>query len=316
MTPDQTPKYPFVTKVSIILSIFLITLIIFVTSNSIFHFNDIKLPDFSYRAMEPVDIRVLISAVDGMEMVYVPAGPFLMGSKEEDKDAYNNEKPQHEVVLDAFWIDRTEVTNSQYTLCVNAGICEPPTAFGVIRYDSITRDSYYDDPSFANYPVIHIDWYAARIYCEWTGRRLPTEAEWEKAARGTDGRRYPWGNKNVAGNLVNLADRNTAWSYSFKLSNDGYEDTSPVGNYPGGASPYGAYDMAGNVWEWVADLFDEDYYMVSPSRNPTGAEAGDNYVLRGGSFRNSNWGIRSSLRSYLFPAFAYGYIGFRCAMSE
>jgi serine/threonine-protein kinase len=316
MTPNQKPKRSLIYKISIISFIFLVVLVIFVTLNTIFHFDDLKLPDLSYRAMNPVDLRIRISALDGMEMVYVPAGAFIMGSKENDEEALVSEKPQHEVDLDAFWIDRTEVTNAQYALCVNAGTCEPPTAFGVIRYDSITRDSYYGDPEFDNYPVIHVDWFAASTYCAWAGRRLPTEAEWEKAARGTDGRRYPWGNKNVAGNLLNLADQSTTWSFAFRLADDGYEDTSPVGNYPEGASPYGAYDMAGNVWEWVADWFGKYYYPVSPYRNPSGAESGEDRVLRGGSYRNSNWGIRNTLRSYLSPLFAYGYIGFRCAMSE
>jgi len=122
-------------------------------------------------------------------MVYVPAGRFWMGSEDGDPDAFYNEKPQHEVNLDAFWIDRTEVTNAQYRRCVDDGPCSPPSRS--ISYD---RDNYYDNPEFDDYPVIYVDWNQAKAYCTWADKRLPTEVEWEKAARGTDRRIYPWGN--------------------------------------------------------------------------------------------------------------------------
>jgi eukaryotic-like serine/threonine-protein kinase len=251
-----------------------------------------------------------------MEMVYVPAGPFIMGSKEDDSKAYASEKPAHEVYLDAFWIDRTEVTNGQYARCVDTGVCEHPTAFGVEKTDSVTRDWYYSNPAYDDYPVINVNWNAARVYCEWAGRRLPTEAEWEKAARGTDQRWFPWGNKNVRGSYLNLADRGTGYEHSYNLVDDGYDDTSPAGNYPAGASPYGAYDMAGNVWEWTADWYSRSYYRESPYENPTGPETGALKVLRGGSYNNGNWAIRPTTRSYLGPIYAYAYIGFRCAASD
>ena len=191
--------------------------------------------------------------------------------------------------------------------------CEPPTSFGVEKIRSNTRDWYYGNPEYERYPVVYVDWDSAVSYCEWTGRRLPTEAEWEKAARGTDQRWYPWGNLNVRGSLVNLADRGSGQEYSYNLVEDGFTDTSPAGNYPEGASPYGAYDMAGNVWEWVSDWYSRTYYSVSPSENPAGPESGSLKVLRGGSYNNSNLSIRPSTRSYLGPMYAYGYVGFRCA---
>jgi len=167
-----------------------------------------------------------ISPKDGMVQVYVPAGSFQMGSDTGDSD----EKPVHTVTLDAFWIDRTEVTNAMYALCVEAGKCSPPSSS-----KSYTRDNYYGDAQYNNYPVIYVTWDNANAYCEWAGRRLPTEAEWEKAARGTDGRTYPWGD---------AAPDSTRLNYN---SNVG--DTTEAGKYPSGASPYGVWDMAGNVWE-------------------------------------------------------------------
>jgi len=294
---------------------FLALLVIFIILNTIFHFNYLRFPDFSYQPMDPVTMRTQVSPVDGVPMVYVPAGAFMMGVKQVDEEGSSDEKPLHEVDLDAFWIDQTEVTNVQYVLCVQAGVCEPPTAFGVVKPNSNTRPFYYGNPDFADYPVVYVNWYAAQAYCQWAGRRLPTEAEWEKAARGTDQRWYPWGDQNVAGTLVNLADRIYGTDFSFTLVNDGYYDTSPVGSYPRGASPYGALDMAGNVWEWTADWFSADYYAQSPLHNPTGPVEGSSRALRGGSFNNSNRTIRTTERSYLGPLFAYGYIGFRCAVS-
>ncbi|MGH2619751.1 MAG: formylglycine-generating enzyme family protein, partial [Anaerolineales bacterium] len=170
-------------------------------------------------------------------MVFVPAGPFEMGSNSGD----NSERPVHTVTLDAFWIDRTEVTNAMYEMCVNAGACESPG-----RTESYSRSSYHGDSQFANYPVIFVSWYDAKASCEWAGRRLPTEAEWEKAARGKDGRTFPWGNASPDANLLN-----------FDLD---VGDTTETGEYPAGASPYGALDMAGNVWEWVNDWYEETYY--------------------------------------------------------
>jgi len=170
-------------------------------------------------------------------MVYVPAGEFIMGSDEGDSD----EQPVHTVYLDAFYIDKYEVTNAQYRRCVEAGAYSLP--------HSTDR---YTDPNYAEYPVVYVDWYQAEAYCRWAGKRLPTEAEWEKAARGTEGRIWPWGNA-FDGSKVNSCDKNCPYDYNDASVDDGYADTAPVGSYPAGASPCGALDMAGNVWEWVAD---------------------------------------------------------------
>jgi formylglycine-generating enzyme required for sulfatase activity len=242
-------------------------------------------------------------------MVYVPAGAFWMGSKESDPDANDDEKPQHEVILDAFWIDRTEVTNGQYRRCVDDGACSPPSSSS-----SSTRDSYYGTSEFDDYPVIFVDWEQADAYCTWAGKRLPTESGWEKAARGTDKRMYPWGD-GFDGNLVNFCDVNCGFDRKNEDWDDGYADTAPVGNYPNGASPYGALDMAGNVWEWVADWYGEDYYAGSPDRNPQGADSGEMRVLRGGSWSFDQEGVRAANRSSSEPSGLYGDVGFRCARS-
>jgi len=237
-----------------------------------------------------------VSAKDGMVLVYVPAGDFLMGSTDSDPQAQSDEKPQHRVSLDAYWIDRTEVTNAMYALCVSAGACQPPG-----NTSSYTRINYYGNSQYADYPVIYVDWKNAQAYCGWVGRRLPTEAEWEKAARGTDGRIYPWGNGSPSSSLLN---------YNFDFGN-----TTVVGNYPSGASPYGALDMAGNVWEWVADWYDSSYYANSPSSNPTGPALGQYRVLRGGSWNYEKEYVRSAGRNWDGPAVSGGFIGFRCALA-
>jgi serine/threonine-protein kinase len=202
---------------------------------------------------------------DNAVMVYVPAGPFWMGSTDPqvddalalcskyrsdcDRELFSNEQPPHQVSLDAYWIDQTEVTNTQYTQCVNAGGCTPPS-----DSNSYTRDSYYDNPEYDAYPVIFVSWDQANAYCEWAGKRLPTEAEWEKAARGTDRRTFSWGNA-FDGSKVNFCDLNCSLEWTDLDWDDGYADTAPAGSYPSVASPYGVLDMAGNVWEWVADWY-------------------------------------------------------------
>lgn len=230
---------------------------------------------------------------DGMTLLYVPAGTFSMGSVNGNHD----EKPVHTVYLEAFWIDQTEVTNAMYVKCAAAEVCDEP-----ISKSSVTRNDYYGASKFDNYPVIYVTWEDASAYCTWAGRRLPTEAEWEKAARGENGFTYPWGNDTPDNNLLNY--------------NSHMGDTVAVGSYPQGASPYGALDLAGNVWEWVSDWYASNYYQGSPVLNPQGPASGRDRVLRGGSWYFYNFIVRSANRGRFVPTSSYNDIGFRCAMSD
>jgi formylglycine-generating enzyme required for sulfatase activity len=238
-----------------------------------------------------------VSPVDGMVQVDVPAGEFLMGSPGSNVLANNDEKPQHSVYLDAYWIDQTEVTNAMYARCVNAGACQPPAST-----QSKAREKYYGDSTYDDYPVIYVSWNDAKAYCGWAGRRLPTEAEWEKAARGTDGRVYPWGNQYPSLTLAN-----------YKSVESNQVDTSEVGHYPAGASPYGALDMAGNVWEWVNDWYGANYYTLSPASNPPGPATGTERVLRGSSWEAGDWALRTVNRSHSELVSSLEGVGFRCA---
>ncbi|MBN1995201.1 MAG: SUMF1/EgtB/PvdO family nonheme iron enzyme [Anaerolineae bacterium] len=238
-------------------------------------------------------------------MVLVPAGPFEMGSDNGQDD----EKPIHTVTLDAFYIDQYELTNSRYAACVEAGVCAPPSSTR-----SSTRDSYYGNPEYNEYPVIYVNWEQAQTYCRWRGARLPTEAEWEKAARGVDGRAYPWGN-DFDGSRLNFCDKSCGFDWADKNYDDGYADTAPVGSYPIGASPYQVYDMAGNVWEWTADWYASDYYANSPPENPPGPASGEYRVVRGGAWSNNSLSARAAARYGFAPASSNYGLGFRCVRS-
>ncbi len=229
---------------------------------------------------------------DNAPMVYIPAGTYTIGN---DAGA-EEERPAHAVFLDAFWIDQHEVTNAQYRQCSSAGKCMPP-----VNRSSNTRETYYDNPKFDNYPVIFVSWQDAANFCKWAGKRLPTEAEWESAGRGVDARLYPWGNE-----------------FDEERVNAGgaIGDTSAVGSYPNGASEFGVLDLSGNVWEWVADWYSSIYYRNAPRENPQGPAAGTTRGLRGGSWDMQEFFARLPHRGDLVPDNSNENIGFRCAQSD
>ncbi len=272
----------------------------------------VTLPASTASPLPPAAVSTLVvgdsmtSPKDGMTLLYIPAGDFEMGSTGNEAD----ERPVHDVYLNAFFMDQTEVTNAMYAICVNDGKCEPPRANTSYTQNASNGSFYYGNPLFDNYPVIFVSWVDARNYCKWADRRLPTEAEWEKAATWDAGKEikriYPWGNKIDC----------TYANYYGKGNDLCVGDTSAVGSYPDGVSFYGILDMAGNVWEWVADRYDPEYYGVtSEYSNPTGPRSGDYIVIRGGSFLTGRaTGVRSSDRDKLPPDNTSHNIGFRCAM--
>ena len=247
---------------------------------------------------------------DGMNQVFVPEGSFLMGSPDGDPDVFPHERPQHSVWLGSFWIDQTEVTNAMYARCVAEGTCQPPRSTAANTYGT-----YYGNPVYDRYPVIWVDWSQAQTYCQWAGRRLPTEAEWEKAARGTGGGYYPWGDEPVSqAMLAEFEDVSDSCARAHYGACEPYRDTALVGERTAGVSPYGALDMAGNVWEWVGDWYAVDYYQHSTDSDPRGPEQGTQRVLRGGSFAaNFSRDLRSAHRYPMDPdQTIYGF-GIRCA---
>jgi formylglycine-generating enzyme required for sulfatase activity len=225
-----------------------------------------------------------VNPIDDAEYVLVPEGEFTMGTEDGDPDT----QPAHTVYLAEFSIMRTEVTNAQYKPCVDAGVCTPP------------QNERWNDSAFADHPVTDVSWQQADEFARWAGRHLPTEAQWEKAARGTDARLYPWGNE--------ISD-DTQLNYNHPTG-----DTLPVGSYPDGASFYGVLDMAGNVEEWVADWYAADYYANAPAQDPAGPDEGVTRVLRGGSYFSNRQGVRVTSRAKALPDAHFASVGFRLVM--
>lgn len=254
---------------------------------------------------------------DGMPLVYVPTGEFKMGSE----FGLTDERPQHDVFLDAYWIDQTEVTNAMYRKCIEDGACNLP-------YSTVE----FDNPDFSDHPIVFVSWVDAENYCEWAGRRQPTEAEWEKAAiwdAGSNEQRvYPWGNEYDCkmGNFDDELILDASIMPNTPEDCDGYIRSAPVGSFSEGASPYGVLDMGGNVWEWVHDAFLEvdpltasvqNYYAISPRENPQGVDPSltDYRVVRGGSWSMLFGFGRGAYRLWYGLDDAYEDIGFRCALS-
>lgn len=232
----------------------------------------------------PEDVRI-------ENMVYIPAGYFTMGSDEHEE----NETPSHKVFLNGFFIDKYEVRNSEYALFLQAANHKKPKYW---------NDSRYNAP---DQPVVGVSWYDAYAYAKWIGKRLPTEAEWEKAARGTDMREWPWGNKWLE-------------SYRFYYLNaygkeDNYEYTAPVDYYNAGVSPFGVMNMAGNVWEWCDDWYDRDFYKYQVIVAPRNTVKGSMKVLRGGSWVNNLEDTRVAKRARNYPDVGLDIYGFRCALT-
>lgn len=229
------------------------------------------------------------------EAVAVPAGPFVMGSERGAAD----ERPVHAVEVARFRLDRHEVTNARYRACVERGPCTRPALS-----TSHQRARYFDDPAFGDHPVIFVSWAQADRFCRFAGGRLPTEAEWEKSARGAapDRREFPWGDEPPDCLRANMGGVDGCVG-----------DTDRVGQRPAGASPFGALDMAGNVWEWVADWYAAGYYGASPARDPRGPGSGTLKVMRGGCWESGASSLRVSCRRAELPAAWADNVGFRCA---
>jgi formylglycine-generating enzyme required for sulfatase activity len=253
-----------------------------------------------------------ISPVDGMTLLPVPAGDFRMGTEKSFVGSQPDELPQHKVQMGAFWIDQTEVTQGMYQACVDDGACSPVS-------DDITA-ALGADPQL---PAAGVTWFQASQYCAWAGRSLPTEAQWEKSARGTDGRLYPWGwvgaPKSGSSLRLNFCDASCPYAYKDSTLDDGFPGAAPVGQFPAGESPFGALDVAGNVWEWVADWYQSDAYQADRGADPQGPDSGLWKGIRGGSWLEPSWEgsvlpDRTANRGYLDPNSFRVDLGFRCAV--
>jgi formylglycine-generating enzyme required for sulfatase activity len=246
--------------------------------------------DFTIK-IHPTDSKLDVLDAREVPMVLVQGSRYKYGDI-----GLAGQSPDLNIYLDSFYIDKFEVTNALYKICINSGACQPPP-----NISSRTHFSYYEDSKFDNYPVINVDWDMANSYCAWRGARLPTEAEWEVAARGVDKRTYPWGN-NLDCSYANYTDSSGQACF---------EDVSPVDKYDLGISPFGVYGLSGNVWEWVNDWYSENYYPTSFVVNPQGPKPDKYRVIRGGAWDDDNNSTLS--RNWHDPALGSDTIGFRCA---
>ena len=306
-----------------VLSIIGLMFLVFVTPGIYYSDFLARYKNYGLFPEQPVEI----TDENGMKMRLVPAGEFPMGSD----NGNNDERPQHKVYLDDYYIDKTEVTNAMFDAFVDATGYEPVAEkegrsyvynFSSDEWESINgadwrhpQGPYSNIANLEDHPVVQVSWTDANVYCRWVDARLPSEAEWEKAARGTDSRKYPWGDSSPAGNRLNFADVNLDVRWADTDEDDGFQLTAPVGGYPRGASPYGILDMAGNVGEWVNDWYESSYYQNSPADNPQGPLSSDEKVLRGGSWTSTKNYVSSYSRTSDDISVGTNLWGFRCARS-
>jgi len=302
----------------------------------------LTIPTNSKVQLKDLKFKSKLRTKDNMEMIYIPAGEFTMGSTFFETIVFNDmklhlfpdQRPQHKVYLDGYWIDKTEVTVGMFKKFVKeTGYITSAEKLGggkpwkdgpkeyewpiVPRIDWL-HPREIEIESTDDHPVVQVSWEDAMAYAEWVGGTLPTEAQWEKAARGTDVRKYPWGDE-FNGTYLNYGDSLCPVKRWRDVEyNDGYSFTSPVGIYSKGASPYGVLDMAGNVWEWVYDWYDEGYYEKSPYKNPKGPETGNVKSMRGGSWYDGEptaW-VTCVIRHQNPINDRYEDVGFRCVINE
>ena len=247
------------------------------------------------------DLPKTATGRDGAPLNLIPAGEFLMGTSISNRDGGRDEYPERRIFLDAFYMDSLEVTNGRYLEFVKATGHRHP------EHPRDKKLTLWQGPTvpaaFKDHPVVNVDWHDAAAYCAWAGRRLPTEAEWERAARGTTGRRFPWGDAEPTRTLANYLNQ---WRNGAGLE--------PVGSHPQGASPEGVQDLQGNVWEWVADWYDPHYYVKGSTRNPKGPDEGTRKVIRGSGWESEAPLLRSAHRLNSDPKNRNHSLGFRCAI--
>jgi len=289
-----------------------------------------------YLILKQAGGRRMVSDVDGMTLVYIPAGEFTAGYAEGELAGVPNEGLQfteHAVYLDGYWIDLTEVTNDMFAKFVaetNYATDAEKRGSGYVALPAVywqeVEGASWKNPrgpeagleGLGEHPVVQVSWNDAQAYCAWAGRRLPTDAEWEKAARGTDRRIHPWGNDAPGGDTANLPDLTFKEYIQFDFLkpdfDDGYAFTAPVGSYPKGTSPYGILDMSGNAWEWVNDFATVEYAKNPEAKNPTGPEWAEIHVIRGASW-DIEYGATAVHREINWPDKSSASLGFRCADS-